>query len=140
MECQPFLLSALSAAFIGVLSHLAVFVRSEWDNSGPKLFYFMISAPWIIAGTSHFYLRTSVAASIIYGILIPFSWTLGVFSSITIYRLFFHRTRKFPGPLGNKISAFYTFYTCVLPGYQRFIKYQEFHDKYGDFVRVCESP
>jgi hypothetical protein len=56
-------------------------------------------------------------------------------SSIVIHRLFLHRCKGFPGPLGAKISRFYA--TGLYLKDSRYYKQlDKMHDKYGDFVRT----
>ncbi|OJD35553.1 cytochrome p450 [Diplodia corticola] len=54
--------------------------------------------------------------------------------STIVYRLFFHRLRKFPGPLGAKISKFYSLY--LSRNIQYHFELDKLHEKYGDVVRT----
>jgi hypothetical protein len=62
-------------------------------------------------------------------------FNIGLFASIGIYRLFFHRIRKFPGPFGMKLSRFYAAYLNA-KNYQFYKELENMHDTYGDFVRT----
>ncbi|KAI2465220.1 monooxygenase [Annulohypoxylon bovei var. microspora] len=59
----------------------------------------------------------------------------GLFSSMVIYRLFFHRLRKFPGPVDVKISRLLSAFRAA-----KKIQYQKelvkMHNEYGDFIRT----
>ncbi|KKY13964.1 putative cytochrome p450 [Diplodia seriata] len=55
-------------------------------------------------------------------------------TSTIIYRLFFHRLRKFPGPLGAKISKFYSLYLSRKIQYH--FEVEKLHQQYGDVVRT----
>lgn len=74
--------------------------------------------------------------------LIIFIWSnssafLGsLFFSIVIYRLLFHRIRKFPGPFWAKISKFYIAKHSA--DLKQHLHIKELHSKYGDWVRTGE--
>ncbi|KIY02691.1 uncharacterized protein Z520_01156 [Fonsecaea multimorphosa CBS 102226] len=59
----------------------------------------------------------------------------GVYGSIAIYRLFFHRLRKFPGPWGAKLSRFWALKRS-LRKVQFNYEVETLHKQYGDFVRI----
>ncbi|KAL1962758.1 hypothetical protein VTN77DRAFT_9212 [Rasamsonia byssochlamydoides] len=59
----------------------------------------------------------------------------GLFASIAIYRLFFHRLRRFPGPWGAKLSRFYAM-GLASKSLQYHLELEKMHRKYGDFVRT----
>ncbi|KAF9632896.1 putative cytochrome p450 protein [Lasiodiplodia theobromae] len=54
--------------------------------------------------------------------------------STVVYRLFFHRLRKFPGPFGAKVSKFYGWY--MSRNLQYHFEVEKLHKKYGDVVRT----
>lgn len=68
-------------------------------------------------------------------------WRVAVFYttlavSITIYRLFFHRLRRFPGPFGAKITKFYNSWHYI--GGRNYQNLDKLHKKYGRVVRTGE--
>lgn len=67
------------------------------------------------------------------------AFSFGLVSSILLYRTFFHRLRRFPGPLGAKLSRFYLF-NKVHRNCQGHLVTDQFHQKYGDFVRLGKPP
>ncbi|KAI1091765.1 monooxygenase [Rostrohypoxylon terebratum] len=70
--------------------------------------------------------RVSILALSFYG---------GLFSSMVIYRVFFHRLRNFPGPLDLKISRLFSARRAAKnTQYQKVVA--ELHEKYGDFIRT----
>jgi hypothetical protein len=73
--------------------------------------------------------------AIIHSILVAVSFNAGLWTSITLYRLFFHRTRAFPGPWKAKLSRFYAV-QVHRDGLQMHLKMKELHHQYGDFVRI----
>ncbi|OAL33727.1 hypothetical protein AYO20_07065 [Fonsecaea nubica] len=55
-------------------------------------------------------------------------------SSITVYRLFLHPLKEYPGPVLAKITKWYGFYLTSFG--KTYIDYVELHEKYGDIVRI----
>lgn len=66
------------------------------------------------------------------------SYFLALFGSIVTYRLFFHRTRHFPGPSLARVTKLY-----AGPWLNRHGKMHEEHlrlaEEYGDFVRIAPN-
>lgn len=62
------------------------------------------------------------------------SWLIGVFSSLTTYRLFFHPLRNFPGPWQARISDLW--WSSKLAGFDGYYQIEKFHKKCGKYVRV----
>lgn len=61
-------------------------------------------------------------------------WTCGVLVSISVYRLFFHRLRHFPGPKSWAVSKFALMTTDAKGLRPRTL--EKAHRKYGDVVRT----
>lgn len=62
-------------------------------------------------------------------------FSAGVFVSLIIYRVFFHRCKHFPGPPVAKFSRFYAAYLNA--GESQFYKeLKTLHGRYGDYVRM----
>lgn len=66
-------------------------------------------------------------------------FAFGLTSSILIYRAFFHRLRRFPGPFAARLSKLYA--VSLSTGLRYNIELQKLHQKYGDVVRTgrCSS-
>ncbi|OKO95665.1 Tryprostatin B 6-hydroxylase [Penicillium subrubescens] len=60
-----------------------------------------------------------------------------MFTSITIYRLFFHRIGHFPGPRAAAVSKLWSVYKCRDSRNHLFL--DGLHKKYGNFVRTGPS-
>ncbi|KOC14711.1 benzoate 4-monooxygenase cytochrome P450 [Aspergillus flavus AF70] len=54
----------------------------------------------------------------------------------SVYRLFFHPLRKFPGPKLGAISHLYEFYYDVIYNGSYLFKIEQLHQKYGPVVRI----
>ncbi len=72
-------------------------------------------------------------------LLVAVSFNTGLAASILVYRLFFHRLRSFPGPVGAKISRFYTV-KLAAKNCQYNLEVAKMHERYGDFVRTGWNP
>lgn len=68
-------------------------------------------------------------------LLVGVSFNTGLTLSIAVYRLFFHRLRSFPGPLGARLSRFYTV-KLAAKNVQYNVEVAKMHKKYGDFIRT----
>jgi len=64
-----------------------------------------------------------------------FSFLAGVYSALLIWRSFFNPLNKFPGPFIARISSFWWTFRIGNSSHA-FIKIDELHDKYGQYVRI----
>lgn len=128
---RPVLLAVASASG-GVLSHLVHFIRGHRAWEAPKIVgFYLIAVCLLWARCIHLQgaVRGASNASII-----STSYFLGLFASILVYRIFFHRTRRFPGPFAAKITKLYGPYEA-LDG-KSHLHWSKLFDKYGDIVRI----
>ncbi|KAH8810086.1 cytochrome P450 [Flagelloscypha sp. PMI_526] len=63
------------------------------------------------------------------------SFHIGLWGSVVIHRLFFHRLRCFPGPRLAKLSRFYVMWTTTRR-VQQHLETDILHKRFGDFVRI----
>lgn len=96
-----------------LLSHIALFIglsiyeTIKIDTNGSAPFH----APVIIGG-----------------------YLLGLYSSMVVYRIFFHRLRHFPGPkLASVSKLWHVFHALDSRNHQLF---ERLHEQYGDYVRI----
>ncbi|KAH8810085.1 cytochrome P450 [Flagelloscypha sp. PMI_526] len=66
---------------------------------------------------------------------IGISFHIGLWASVILHRLFFHRLRGFSGPLLAKLSRLYVTWTSSREA-QQHLETHSLHQKYGDFVRI----
>ncbi|KAI0401622.1 cytochrome p450 monooxygenase [Xylaria palmicola] len=125
----------------GVLLHLFVFRFGEWDLATLKLILgLVLSFPTtVLLITSHVHpsiphvegLGPAVqVTSLLFGCFLT-----GVYTSMTLYRGFFHRLHKFPGPFLARFSSIYLTVRS-LRKMQTYKDVQELHAAYGDIVRL----
>lgn len=66
------------------------------------------------------------------------SLIFGIYISMVVYRVGFHRLKQFPGPYLARVSNFYI--TGVVFGrHQEFSELNKLHKEYGDVVRIGEQ-
>lgn len=123
---------------LGVFSHIALFNRGEWDVAAAKLCVFVLSSQAFgTAGLLRYYPdeygTTSIAAKGVAAIIS--SWTLGIFTSILVYRAFFHRLNNFPGPYLARLSNLYPT-ALTAKRLHLYEEVQSLHKQYGDIVRL----
>lgn len=61
-------------------------------------------------------------------------FALSLATSMLVYRTFFHRLRRFPGPFVARLSKFHAVY--LSRNFQYNLELQKQHEKYGDIVRT----
>ncbi|KAM7185435.1 cytochrome P450 [Naviculisporaceae sp. PSN 640] len=122
-------------AFVsGVTSHLAFFRIGEHHLHG-RTYILTAIAIFIFSVSAQSYLFE-----------IPFSlatsnskyfsiwYFTGLYSSLMIFRVFFHPLRNFPGPLGCKISS--AWFATYLGKQDSFHQLEKLHQRYGKFLRI----
>lgn len=63
------------------------------------------------------------------------AFTLSLATSILIYRAFFHRLRRFPGPFAARLTKLWSVYKSA-KSMKYFLVLEDVHKKYGDVVRT----
>lgn len=126
----------LLSAVAGLVAHQRFFIHGEWHLRTVEiirahlglgvcafsiLFYFVEEASSLSRAAS-----ATAAATAVY--------MTAMFASIAIYRLFFHRTRHFPGPRLAAVSKFWHIFH--IRDSRNFLFMERLHRKYGMFVRT----
>lgn len=131
------LLGQAITAAVGVAAHLLYFKRGEHHLHGVR--YIQLLAITVVVGVlsvrgqgeplwQDAVRQTSAIISSFFG---------GLYTSLIVYRAFFHPLNKFPGPYGARLSSFWL--SAQLKDGDAFRKVAELHAKYGDFVKVGSS-
>lgn len=121
----------LLASAAGILSHLGFFIRGEHDQQAPVLFtgFFACYALYLVSSLDRGLqqaINESTSISMVYCSTI---WT-----SMIIYRLYFHRLAHFPGPYMARVSKFWqVIRNSTSPNY---LEINTLHSRYGTFVRT----
>ncbi|KAH8124571.1 hypothetical protein ACSS6W_007787 [Trichoderma asperelloides] len=123
---------AVASASGGVLSHLVYFIHGHRSMEAPKIAGFYIVAVCLL------WMRCIYLQGAVYGAstaaIISASYFLGLFTSIIVYRIFFHRLRRFPGPFAAKITKLYGPYLAL--DRKPHLHWSKLFDKYGDIIRI----
>jgi hypothetical protein len=122
----------------GVLSHILLFRRSEWDRHAPKLVVAYVSFNTFTFLTFLFTSNYSVSSCLLKTSLISCGLTSGIFTSMIVYRLVIHPLAAFPGPFAARISSAWAFRE-QWPDLKLYAKLRDMHDHYGDFVRISKK-
>lgn len=128
---------ALMALGSGITFHHLFYRLGEWDTRSPFLLVSYIFA--LVAGSVSIWILNNGTE-----VLVPFSanefrmlWfyhVLGVYSSMLVYRGFFHRLGKFPGPFVARLSNLYL--TMMSSNLHLYEEISRLHETYGDYVRT----
>ncbi|PWY96633.1 benzoate 4-monooxygenase cytochrome P450 [Aspergillus sclerotioniger CBS 115572] len=118
------LLALGGGALVGIAIHHGLFIHGEWHVQAPNILLGHLLAFALL----HAFLDSVIFLSIITGYL------SALISSITIYRVFFHPLRRFPGPLGARITKLW--HVWQVRDSRNYRVLDDLHTQYGDFVRT----
>jgi hypothetical protein len=129
--------SMYAAAFvIGVGLHQLVFRFGEWDNWSFRILQGIGIAQIAFTLILCQYDEQTLSSASGHAAVLIGTTSLGIWSSMLIYRAFFHRLGPFHGPPLARLSTFYM--TAVNARERRnYRAMQRLHAKYGDYVRVA---
>ncbi|CAK1360646.1 Tryprostatin B 6-hydroxylase [Cercospora beticola] len=120
----------LVAISAGAAVHVTVFIKGEWHMQAPWLATILLGT-FAAALTTDLY-RPHFHPLSLFSIVATFY--IGLLTSIVIYRLFFHKLHRFPGPFGAKISKLWHTLHCL--DSRQHIYLHSLHKKYGSIVRT----
>lgn len=116
--------AAKAAALLGGLFHFVV-CQFEFEK---VMFHFMAASVLTALGLAYNF-------GILSTVVIIASFNTALLASISIYRMFFHRLRKFPGPIGARLTKFHAMRLSA-----KHVQYNKelakWHEQYGDIVRT----
>lgn len=125
---------AAAITSMGVLSHWLYFIHGEHHLKGPLYFQAFLISLFTSLCVQKYFLGMSTRGACIATFLYTCYYSLGLYSSIVIYRLFFHRTRRFPGPKLVVVSKLW--HSWLVRNSQNHLVLQRWQEQYGDFVRT----
>lgn len=119
----------------GVLAHHGIFIRGEWHMKVPEVIASHIALITVVfCLLARHYGSLGIAITALE--LTCSCYFFALFTSMTIYRLFFHATSHFPGPkLAAITKLWHVFHTLDSRNY---LFLQKLHAEYGPFVRTGE--
>lgn len=124
----------LAAGLLGLLSHILLFIHGEWHMWASRLFWGAVCTSVAIFTLllSHERVMTCMT---VWEIVPPLlAYLLGLFGSIVVYRVFFHRLRRFPGPFWASVSKFWHVYQCT--DSRNHLLLDRLFKQYGPLVRT----
>lgn len=129
--------SNITAFLAGVFMHHSLFIHGEWHLYAPTIvachavsfFGLLIWQQVLNSGTFSYNLsKTSV-------LVVAYLW--GLFLSIAVYRILFHRLAAFPGPRLAALSKLWHVWKCRDSRGHHVL--ESWHKRYGTFVRTGET-
>ena len=124
----------ISASVTGISCHLFYFIRGEHHLEAAALFRLMVSSPAISFFSQILLGRITLVAALTNTIFMLAAFHAALFISMTIYRMFFHPIKSFPGPVGAKVSKLW--HVSHLVKTNNFRLLDNLHVTYGDYVRT----
>lgn len=123
----------LAASILGLLAHQLIFIRGEWHLLAPVVALVHFFATFLLIAID-IQRNNRVYGSDINSLPSIICYLVSLFSSIVIYRLYFHRLRHFPGPKLAAASKLWHVWQCR--DSRNHLVLQLLHQKYGSFVRT----
>ncbi|KAK2753551.1 hypothetical protein FQN54_007328 [Arachnomyces sp. PD_36] len=134
MDLDPHSLFALAS---GVTLHNLIYRVGEWDTTSLSLLLshiLVLTAGSVSLGLLRSYTEIEVTIAPYGFCRLCFYHLVGVYSSMLVYRAFFHRLRKFPGPFLARLSTFYL--TSLSSDLHLNWEVEKLHKQYGDYLRL----
>jgi hypothetical protein len=131
----PIGLVASLSAVAGVVSHLSYFIHGEHMLTAYKLVILALLSPPAVAALLTTVARLSFAHAAQLTFVSYGAYLTALFTSILIYRAFFHPLRHFAGPKLARLSQFYHFFH-IRAKVDNYRHLDRLHEKYGEYVRV----
>jgi len=123
------------AAAAGALSHWTYFIRGEHHLDAPIILRLALLLPALtIVGLWQITSMTFVQSTI-WTAQVVACYSTALWTSIIVYRVFFHRLKSFPGPLGASVSKLWHV-NKLAPRSDNYMLLERLHETYGDFVRT----
>lgn len=136
MDYIPATTSQLAVSFAaGVGLHLTTFRHGEWDTDANTLLVGTAAGEALATLFIHLYFSKPLDVSMYHGLYWVLAAIVGVYTSMLVYRAFFHRLRRFPGPFTARLSTLHmTLQSAKTRQIYRYV--QDLHKQFGDYVRV----
>ncbi|KAL4893331.1 cytochrome P450 [Aspergillus ambiguus] len=123
------------ATLSGICSHVFFFIHGEWESKITTLFTFYMGAEVFLMASTFRACAPTIVSSLVMFISTNLAYLCGLFGSMTIYRVYFHRLRHFPGPRPAQVSALWSLYRTI-PNFRFYKIVHKLHLEHGDFVRI----
>ena len=124
----------VAAGAAGVLIHNSVFIYGEWHLHATRVLETHALAYTCLVLVEAFYFNISWFAALTVSSQMLGMYGLCLMASMSIYRVFFHRLRHFPGPVLASVSKLWHVAHCL--DSKSHILLEKLHNEYGEFVRT----
>lgn len=128
---------ALAAMVAGVSTHLGYFKRGEHHLYGTWYIQIFTTVCITAIVLDIRIAQQSLGSAVSKVALLAVCYLAGLYTSLLVYRAFFHPLHSFPGPFGNKLGNLW--FSTQLLNADAYKKVYRLHEKYGPFVRVGSS-
>lgn len=125
------------AASIGLLAHNAIFIRGEWHRQAPELCVLSFALPLVLWALEPRHDGHLTYEALQHAFSATGSFFTALSISMVVYRLFFHRLQKYPGPVLARMTKLWHFYHCGSTQNHLLMEKLRKHD--GDYVRVGKN-
>ena len=129
---MPLLTQCILSASIGVLSHLCIFVRGEHHLRASLLFRLYLSVAALPVLSEILIHPSNLSSAFKASAFLIASYAIFLFTSMTVYRVFFHRLRQFPGPPLAPVSKLY--HVSHVLDAKQYLFLDKLRGQYGDYV------
>jgi hypothetical protein len=127
--------SLVGLFLLGVFAHVFALRKGEWDLWTMRFIYAWITYEAVTPCALKQFWSIAYFDAILTTNKWLFSFLSGMTSSILIYRGFFHRLNRFPGPFIARLSNVYASWLAIKEEHM-YLEVQKLHQKYGDIVRI----
>jgi hypothetical protein len=118
-----------AAVSLGVGMHHFVFIHGEWHLKVPHIIFGHGSSFLVI-----YALCSLLTADKVLWLRLCTTYVLSLYTSIAIYRAFFHRIRHFPGPRLAAVTKLW--HVWQSRNSENYLVMQKMHAEYGTLVRT----
>jgi hypothetical protein len=126
------------AATAGALCHWLYFIHGEHHRAAPQLLTLSVTLPALTCLGLWNFTQLSISQAVKLTAELAGSYSAALWTSILLYRVFFHRLKRFPGPFMATTSKLWHVLKLA-PRSDNFIQLDRLHKQYGDFVRTGKS-
>ena len=133
---MKFFKEAIIAGATGLFCHLLYFIRGEHHLEAPKILLLHISFGSVFYFMQLYLSEGCNSSAITATFVTMFAYLAGLFSSIVVYRVLFHRLRTFPGPFLARVTKLY--HASQIRRSDNYLFLERLRLQYGDFVRTGE--
>jgi len=126
----------ITSAAVGVIAHHGLFIHGEWHLRVPRIVFTHLALACIVWSFVPDESKDPARHRRLCSWILT-SYLASLFSSISIYRIFFHRLHAFPGPKLAALTKFWHVFQAR--NSTNHLLLQDLHHRYGTFVRTGEK-